>query len=235
MGQPIEAYRAGYEKGQKDTVGGVLAEITMGMLRDDPGGHFAAGYYDGRGGKKFSPPQAEGRKEAAELNPFDDKIAIKTICPNCGALDWFEWKFLGRLTDPICGHSWYADSGTYALIQVRAAFQFGRRFAKYMTSGISVSAGAGSSRANPGGRRIDHLCAEHEDARRFLETACIKNGSKSILEECESFPRSFRGLGFPWTLRFATAHTALVGLASGVGRLCGWGRMCQSGARYFED
>jgi hypothetical protein len=137
MGQPIDAYRAGYEQGQKDTAGGVLAELTMGMLREDPGGYFAAGYHDARSGKKFSPLYNEGRKEAAELNPFDGKVAIKTICPNCGALDWFEWKFLGKLKDPICGYSWYAGSGTYALMQVRAAFGAGSRFTKYLTSGIS--------------------------------------------------------------------------------------------------
>jgi hypothetical protein len=58
MPSPFDAYRAGYNKGRKDNAGGVLAEITLGMLRDDPGGHFAAGYRDGSGGKKFSPPSA---------------------------------------------------------------------------------------------------------------------------------------------------------------------------------
>jgi hypothetical protein len=137
MRRPIEAYREGYEKGRTDNAGGVLAEITMGMLRDDPGGYFATGYHDGTAGKKFAPPSEEVRKEAAELNPFDDKVAIKTVCPNCGALDWFEWKFLGKLTDPVCGYTWYAGSGTYVLMQVRAGFQAGSRFTKYLTSGIS--------------------------------------------------------------------------------------------------
>lgn len=111
----------------------------MGMLRDDPGGHFAAGYHDGAAGRAFNPPADNVREEAADLNPFDDRLAIKTVCPNCGAVDWFEWKFLGKLTDPVCGHTWYVGSGTYALIQIRAAFQFGRRFAKYITSGKSQS------------------------------------------------------------------------------------------------
>jgi hypothetical protein len=82
------------------------------------------------------------RKPAAEVNPFDDKVAIKTVCPHCGALDWFEWKFLGRLTDAICGHSWYAGSGTYTLMQIRAAFAAGGKGAKYMTSGLSGGQGA---------------------------------------------------------------------------------------------
>ena len=72
-----------------------------------------------------------------EINPFDDKVAIRTVCPNCGALDWFEWKFLGRLKDPICSHSWYAGSGTYTLMQIRAAFAAGGKGAKYFTSGVS--------------------------------------------------------------------------------------------------
>jgi len=54
MPEPSEAYRAGYEKGKTDNLGGSLAEITMGMLRDDPGGYYAAGYYDGAGGRKFN-------------------------------------------------------------------------------------------------------------------------------------------------------------------------------------
>lgn len=56
MPTPIEAYRAGYEKARQDDLGGTLAEVTMGMLRDDPGGHFAAGYHDGAARKKFNPP-----------------------------------------------------------------------------------------------------------------------------------------------------------------------------------
>jgi hypothetical protein len=52
-------------------------------------------------------------------------------------VDWFEWKFLGRVTDPVCGHSWYVGSGTYTLMQLRAGFAAGHRFAKYLTSGVS--------------------------------------------------------------------------------------------------
>jgi hypothetical protein len=123
----------------------------MGMLRDDPGGYFAAGYRDGAAGKTFNPHgdnirSDNARKGDADLNPFDDRVAIKTVCPNCRELDWFEWKFLGRLTDPVCGHSWYAGSGAYALMQLRASFQFGARFGKYMTSGTSrSSASAGEA------------------------------------------------------------------------------------------
>jgi uncharacterized protein YqgC (DUF456 family) len=147
MPTPIEAYRAGYEKGQKDGLGGALAEVTMGMLRDDPGGYFAAGQRDGAAGKKFSPPSDQVRKPAADINPFDDKVAIKTVCPNCGALDWFEWKFLGRLTDPICGQSWYVGLGTYTGMQIRAAFAAGGKGARYFTSGVSGGEGAWIGRA----------------------------------------------------------------------------------------
>ena len=137
MPRPIDAYREGYERGSHDTAGGRLGEITMGVLRDDPGGHFVAGYRDGAAGNNFNPPSDGARRPAAELNPFDDKVAIKVVCPNCGGLDWFEWKFLGKLTDPVCGHSWYAGSGTYTVMQIRAAFSAGGRLAKYFTSGVS--------------------------------------------------------------------------------------------------
>src|SRR5580658_8065193 len=56
MPTPIEAYRQGYERGRSDSLGGRLAEVTMGMLRDDPGGHFQKGYGDGAAGRPFRSP-----------------------------------------------------------------------------------------------------------------------------------------------------------------------------------
>jgi len=70
-------------------------------------------------------------------NPFDDKVAVRAQCPNCGDTDWFEWKFLGRLKDPVCGHDWFVDVGTYTLQQIRAIFESARKSTKYMTSGVS--------------------------------------------------------------------------------------------------
>jgi hypothetical protein len=71
MPTPIEAYRQGYEKGRSDSAGGRLAEVTMGMLRDDPGGHFQKGYCDGAAGKPFSPPSIPepSRRRPNELIP----------------------------------------------------------------------------------------------------------------------------------------------------------------------
>lgn len=65
MSTAIEAYRQGYEKGRSDSAGGRLAEMTMGVLRDDPGGHFQRGYSDGAAGKAFDPPPAPAQKRAA--------------------------------------------------------------------------------------------------------------------------------------------------------------------------
>jgi hypothetical protein len=83
------------------------------------------------------PPRAHAN---TELNPFDDKVAVRCHCPKCGDLDWFKWKFLGRLTDPVCGHSWYVGSGAYTMMQIRAALAAGDKCAKYGTSGISGEA-----------------------------------------------------------------------------------------------
>jgi uncharacterized protein YecT (DUF1311 family) len=135
--RPADAYREGYERGRRDNLADNVGQAVFGLFRDDPGGHFQAGYHDGAAGKKFRPPADEVRKPAAELNPFDDKVAIKIVCPNCGALDWFEWKFLGRLKDPVCGHTWYAGSGTYTVMQIRAGFGAGNKFAKHITSGVT--------------------------------------------------------------------------------------------------
>lgn len=134
MRRPADAYREGYEKARQDDFGGVTGEVLLGMMRDDPGRYFERGYHDGRAGKPFSPP-VEVRKPPAAVNPFDKKTAIKTICPNCGALDWFEWKFLGRLTDPVCSYTWFAGSGTYAWMQLRAALLSGAETARHFTSG----------------------------------------------------------------------------------------------------
>lgn len=134
MRRPIDAYREGYEKARQDDLGGVASEVLLGILRDDPGRYFERGYHDGRAGKPFSPP-VEVRKPPAVKNPFGKKTAIKTICPNCGAIDWFEWKFLGRLTDPVCTYTWFAGSGTYAWMQLRAALMFGAETVQHFTSG----------------------------------------------------------------------------------------------------
>ena len=56
MPSPLDAYRSGYEKAKADRLGGIAAEVTMGMLRDDPGGHFNRGYQDGAAGRAFNPP-----------------------------------------------------------------------------------------------------------------------------------------------------------------------------------
>jgi uncharacterized protein YecT (DUF1311 family) len=77
-----------------------------------------------------------------ELNPFDDKVAVRVHCPKCGALDWFEWKFLGKLTDPVCGHTWYVGSGFYTLMQIRAIVKTTTRFAKQGTKGGCGGQGA---------------------------------------------------------------------------------------------
>ena len=82
-----------------------------------------------------------------ELNPFDDKVAIRLRCPKCGDTDWFEWKFLGKLTDPICGHSWYAGSGLYCLMQLRAVLAAGGKLSKHMSSGTSGGEGAWIAKA----------------------------------------------------------------------------------------
>src|SRR5437879_6435703 len=73
MPTPIEAYRQGYEKGRRDSAGGRLAEMTMGMLRDDPGGHFQKGYSDGAAGKPFSLPSIPQKSLTKGLIPkFSD-------------------------------------------------------------------------------------------------------------------------------------------------------------------
>jgi hypothetical protein len=62
----IDAYREVYEKGKANNLTDHVGEAIFGLLRDDPGGHFAAGYRDGAAGKRFRPP-ADG-KDAKDPN-----------------------------------------------------------------------------------------------------------------------------------------------------------------------
>jgi hypothetical protein len=64
--RPIEAYREGYEKGRVDSAGGRLAEMAMGVFRDDPGGHFQMGYSDGAAGRAFNPPPVPASERLGE-------------------------------------------------------------------------------------------------------------------------------------------------------------------------
>jgi hypothetical protein len=94
----------------------------------------------GRVSSTAPPPKRPHAEE--ELNPFDDKVAVRMACPKCGDTDWFEWKFLGKLTDPVCGHTWYVGSGFYTLMQIRAIVKTSTRFAKQGTKGGSGGQGA---------------------------------------------------------------------------------------------
>lgn len=63
MAKPVDAYREGYQKGKADNFAGNMGEAFFGLLRDDPGGHFSAGYYDGVRGKPFRPPKEPDAKK----------------------------------------------------------------------------------------------------------------------------------------------------------------------------
>ncbi len=71
-----------------------------------------------------------------EENPFDDTVAVRLLCPKCGQMDWFEWKFLGKLSDPVCGHSWYVGPGQYTLRQIRATFGAMAKGVRYMNKDV---------------------------------------------------------------------------------------------------
>lgn len=83
MKKPAEAYREGYEKGRADNIAGHLSEAMLGLMRDDPGGHRAAGYRDGAGGKAFRLPDiaaAESRQVADDIPASDIEKAWYRLC-----------------------------------------------------------------------------------------------------------------------------------------------------------
>ena len=65
MPEPSEAYHAGYEKGRHDNLAGATGEVIFQMLRDDPGGYYAAGYIDGAGGRPFKVRGSKATAKAA--------------------------------------------------------------------------------------------------------------------------------------------------------------------------
>jgi hypothetical protein len=89
------------------------------------------------GGSGTIPAKVKRPRAQTDTNPFDDKIAVRALCPGCGDVDWFEWKFLGKLTDQVCGCSWYVGSGTYTRQQLRAVIQSGGKMAKDLTRGVA--------------------------------------------------------------------------------------------------
>lgn len=50
---------------------------------------------------------------------------VSDICPNCNVPGAFKWHFLGKLTHPACGWSWYAAPGTYIGAQFKGVFRTG--------------------------------------------------------------------------------------------------------------
>jgi len=104
MPTPIEAYRQGYERGRSDSAGGRLAEMTMGMLRDDPGGHFQAGYNDGAAGRHFNPPSIPAR----------DRLRTKGLIPEFSE-NPFGW-FLGVLIVVECWILWQLVKAPFQLV-----------------------------------------------------------------------------------------------------------------------
>ena len=116
---------------------GTIADDLAGGKRACPRCHGSGQCQTCGGSGVVSVPDKPRPRANAELNPFDDEIAVRTWCPNCGDTDWFEWKFLGKLTDPICGYTWYAGSGMYTMRQIRAIFGMAKKMVKYLSHGAS--------------------------------------------------------------------------------------------------
>jgi uncharacterized protein YecT (DUF1311 family) len=117
---------------------GTIADDIAGGKRSCPQCHGTGKCKTCGGSGLVSGSTAPARPYAyTEVNPFDDKVAVRVHCPKCGAPDWLEWKFLGKLTDPVCGHTWYVGSGFYTAMQIRAIFRTSARYAKHGTQGPS--------------------------------------------------------------------------------------------------
>jgi len=95
MPKPIEAYREGYEKGRSDSAGGRLAEMTMGTLRDDPGGHFQKGYSDGAAGRPFDAPSIPQKSLAKGLIPKFSDNPLGWFLGVCIVVEcWVLWQLI---------------------------------------------------------------------------------------------------------------------------------------------
>jgi uncharacterized protein YecT (DUF1311 family) len=82
MKKPADAYREGYEKGRAANLAGHVGEAMFIMMRDDPGGYYAAGYSDGAAGKKFQLPvrASASRPVIADVSVNEEERAWFRLC-----------------------------------------------------------------------------------------------------------------------------------------------------------
>ncbi|MCK5257292.1 MAG: hypothetical protein KAQ81_14770 [Deltaproteobacteria bacterium] len=66
----------------------------------------------------------EEEGNAKTLSYALDKL-VTGACPNCNAAGAFKWHFLGKLSHPVCGSSWYVAPGTYMGRQMKGVFRTG--------------------------------------------------------------------------------------------------------------
>ena len=142
MKSPEEYYMEGYSEGCRNTLGDQMAHASFGYLRDDPHGHYAAGYRDAAAGHPIRIPAPTPTPKAEELNPFDEATAVRVACPRCGLTEWIRWKFLGKLGHAGCGYTWYARPSLYLRMQIRASFSAARKGIRYFNSGSTSGQGA---------------------------------------------------------------------------------------------
>lgn len=91
-----------------------------------------AAFYQFCGAQEFiAPDQLELWRQELEKEGnlqtvgFGLEEFLETACQSCGASGHFRWHFLGRMSHPGCGWSWYADPGTYIVEQFRRSFRAG--------------------------------------------------------------------------------------------------------------
>lgn len=69
----------------------------------------------------------------AEGNAYSLKFALEkfllTECPKCKASGAFKWHFLGKLSHPDCGRSWFVGPCEYIVAQLKAVFRTGGEIA----------------------------------------------------------------------------------------------------------
>jgi SH3 domain-containing protein len=69
----------------------------------------------------------------AEGNAYSFKFALEKFllidCPKCRASGAFKWHFLGKLSHPDCGRSWFVGPGEYIVAQLKAVFRTGGEIA----------------------------------------------------------------------------------------------------------
>jgi len=110
MRLPSEVYAEGYAKGRSTNLADATGDAIFGLLRDDPGGYFSAGYSDGSGGRKFNPPSDAGQKPRPQQSSGSSASELeRSWFRFCDASEFISEEIVKRFSTALSAEGSYAE------------------------------------------------------------------------------------------------------------------------------